>query len=126
MPLPRKTPDFACNVDLALLQEYVGTDPADLQRFVRLGLDSLTQALAPLPQALATHDMATLQACAHRAKSTARHLGADNFADDCQALETAARQRCDEEALNLGTQVHTLLPQLLQALEQALHPQRPG
>lgn len=136
MPLRTHTPDFACGasappvagcrVDLALLQEYVGTNPADLLRFVHLGMDSLTQALAPLPQALAAHDLATLQACAHRAKSTARHLGAEGFADDCQALETAARLGHDEEALRLGAQVHTLLPLLLQALQQALPPHHPG
>lgn len=130
MPLRTQTPDFACgdtppavascSVDLALLQEYVGTDPVDLQRFVLLGLDSLTQALAPLPRALADHDLAALQAGAHRAKSTARHLGAETFADDCQALETAAQQGRREDALRLGQHVYAQLPQLQAALHQAL------
>ncbi len=140
MPLRTQTPDFACTnatavsppaagvcrVDLALLQEYVGTDPANLLRFVHLGLDSLAQALAPLPQALAAHDLATLQACAHRAKSTARHLGAEDFADDCQALETAARQAQGDEVQRLGQQVHAQLPLLQTALQQALQQHRPG
>lgn len=107
-------------VDLALLQEYVGTDPVDLQRFVQLGLDSLTQALAPLPSALASRDLATLQGSAHRAKSTARHLGALEFADDCQELETMAQQGHTDEALRLGQKVSMQLPQLQVALHHAL------
>lgn len=136
MPLRAQTPDFArgatspagtsCSVDLALLQEYVGTDPADLQRFVLLGLDSLTQALAPLPRALADHDLPTLQASAHRAKSTARHLGAESFGNDCQALETAAQQGRGEDALRLGQQVHAQLPLLQAALHQALQRHGPS
>lgn len=130
MPLQIQPPDSARSadgagsravaVDLALLQEYVGNDPVDLQRFVQLGLDSLTQALAPVPRAAADHDLATLQASAHRAKSTARHLGAEAFADTCQALETAAQNGHGEDAVRLGAQVHAQLPHLQAALHLAL------
>ncbi len=130
MPLQIQTPNSArsadgtgsnaADVDLALLQEYVGTDPADLEHFVQLGLDSLTQALAPVPRAAADHDLTTLQASAHRAKSTARHLGAEAFADICQALETAAQNGHGEDAVRLGAQVHAQLPQLQATLHLAL------
>lgn len=107
-------------VDLKLLEEYVGSDPAELARFARLGVTSLEQALAPLEQALRTQDLATLQACGHRAKSTARHLGALAFADQCEAMERAARAGQTADALQHGQQVEAGLRPLRQAMETAL------
>lgn len=108
------------DVDLDLLAEYVGSDPTDLERFARLGLISLHQALEPLHVALANEDLPSLQACGHRAKSTARHLGAFAFGACCETLERCARAGQVADALHWGQQVGAGLPRLQQALERAL------
>lgn len=107
-------------LDLELLEEYVGSDPAELERFARLGLTSLEQALGPLATALAMQDLPTVHACGHRAKSTARHLGALAFGNHCETMERAARAGDLAEALKHGQQVCEGLPQLRHAMEQAL------
>lgn len=103
-------------IDLRVLEEYVGTAPQDLVHFSQLALTSLRAALAPVPEAIVQGDIPTLKACGHRAKSTALHLGAEDFASTCQTLEEAAQAGRSEQALALASQ----LPTRLQALEQAL------
>lgn len=107
-------------IDLELLEEYVGTAPQNLQRFAQLALTSLDEALAPLAEAIAQNALPILQACGHRAKSTALHVGAQDFADTCQALETAARMGQTAQALALAQQVKTRLAPLQQALRDAV------
>ena len=107
-------------VDLALLEEYVGSDPEELARFVRLGLTSLQEALAPLPQALSDSDLATVKACGHRAKSTARHLGADAFGQACETLEHMARAGERAQSIALGHLVLQDFAAVQAALQQAI------
>ncbi|MDT8990858.1 hypothetical protein RQP54_08255 [Curvibacter sp. APW13] len=111
--------DHTTALDLAVLAEYVGNDPAELQRFIRLGEQSLRQTLAPLDAALQTLDLSSLQTCGHRAKSTARHLGARVFGDQCKALECAARAGNTVQATHHGQWLLASRESLLQALEHA-------
>lgn len=107
-------------VDLQVLEEYVGSAPKDLRHFAQLAITSLAAALAPVAQAMATGDLRTLQASGHRAKSTAVHIGAQDFADTCRALEEAARLGQAEQALALAGQLQTRFVPLEQALARAL------
>lgn len=79
----------AGTLDWSVLREFVGDDPATLARFVALGLQSLEQTMQPLLSAPTT--LALLREAGHRAKSTARQLGIVDWAQDCEALECAAR-----------------------------------
>lgn len=115
----------SADIDLALLEEYIGSHPAEVQRFLRLGAQSLEQALAPLNAALQAQDLPTLQASGHRAKSTARQLGASGFGDLCEAMERAARAGQLNEALQQGNLVLANLAPLQQALEQAWRDRQP-
>lgn len=107
-------------VDLSVLEEYVGSDPVDLAHYVQLGIKSLREALAPLNQAIADSNLATMQACGHRSKSTALHLGAQTFADAGIALEASARLGQLREAKAIAQTLLDTLPPLEQALQQAL------
>ncbi len=82
----------AGTLDWSVLREFVGDDPATLARFVALGLQSLEQAMQPLlGTAAQAPTLALLREAGHRAKSTARQLGIVDWAQDCEALECAAR-----------------------------------
>lgn len=104
-------------IDLQVLEEYVGCAPQDLLRFEQLAQRSLGEALAPLAQAIALSALPTLQACGHRAKSTALHIGARDFANTCQALEEAARNGQTAQALALADQLQARLLPLQLALQ---------
>lgn len=103
-------------IDLEVLAEYVGSDPQHLLRFVQLALSSLDEALAPLDGAIAQRALATLENCGHRAKSTALHIGAQDFANTCQALETTAHAGQTGQALALARQLQARLQPLKNAL----------
>lgn len=108
------------HIDLQVLEEYVGTAPQNLVHFTQLAFTSLGAALAPLSLAMAQRDIPTLQACGHRAKSTALHIGAQDFADTCQALEEAARAGQTAQALALACQLQARLQPLQLALQSAV------
>lgn len=107
-------------VDLSVLVEYVGNQSAELAHFVGLAIASLQQALAPLAGGMATADLALLAECGHRAKSTALHVGAEAFANACRALEAAARQGKQVEALALAQQLQQRHAAVEDALQAAL------
>ena len=107
-------------IDLEVLEEYVGKAPQDLLRFVQLARTSLDETLAPLPQAIAQNALPTLQSCGHRAKSTALHIGARDFADTCLALEMAAGAGQTHLACALAHQLQARWQPLQQALQDAM------
>lgn len=108
------------SIDLSILAEYVGDDPAELQRFIDLGLASLADAMQPLEHALRVGDLGTLEASAHRAKSTARQLGAEGFGEACAQLEQLSRKKDPLAALPQAQYVCALWPALRSELAAAL------
>jgi HPt (histidine-containing phosphotransfer) domain-containing protein len=106
------------HIDLQVLEDTWTASPT--------AITSLGAALAPIARALGEGDLHALQACGHRAKSTALHIGAQDFADTCQALEEAARLGQAVQALALAHQLQQSLPVLEQALHQAVQQRLAG
>jgi HPt (histidine-containing phosphotransfer) domain-containing protein len=107
-------------IDLSLLEEYACGDAHKLSRLTRLAYDSISEALSLIGQASQNADLAEVYEYAHRVKSTARHAGADSFADACIALEQAARQGQLEHASELSRALLEALPDLRRSLAAAL------
>lgn len=110
-----KTDHCAVVLDLELLREFVGDHPATLARFLSIGLQSLEQVLTPC-LGVASVPLPQLREMAHRAKSTARQLGATDWAAACEALEWAARDGTTDAALAHWSTVRTAWPALRHAL----------
>ncbi|MGQ0710317.1 MAG: hypothetical protein ACT4NV_11260 [Rhodoferax sp.] len=107
--------------DLSVLREFVGDDPATLARFVGLGLHSLDQVLRPLQDMHAgLPPLGLLREAAHRAKSTARQLGADAWAHECEALECAARDGQQDAAAARYTRLMQAWPLLRAQLHASM------
>lgn len=80
----RGNPDV---VDLSLLAEMIGDDPAHLRSFAAKFLDSAAKGLAMIEVALAEGNLVGVQTLGHRLKSSARTIGALGFGDLCEELE---------------------------------------
>ncbi|RZI42568.1 PAS domain S-box protein [Herbaspirillum sp. HC18] len=78
-------------VDLGILKEIVGDDPAVIAEFLDDFRATATEAVAEIEAAYAVRAAQGIGAVAHKLKSSARTVGADDLADLCQLLEEAGR-----------------------------------
>lgn len=75
----------------AALRELVGDDEAVMHRLLSDYLDSLRNASATLPRAVAAEDAKGVADLAHTLKSSSRWVGAMRLGSLCEAVELAAR-----------------------------------
>jgi CheY-like chemotaxis protein/HPt (histidine-containing phosphotransfer) domain-containing protein len=78
-------------VDVAVLKELVGDDPAVLQNFLKHFQISAARTAAALQVACATGEAPQAAALAHKLKSSARSVGALALGELCAELERAGR-----------------------------------
>ncbi|BDT59758.1 hypothetical protein MasN3_32520 [Massilia varians] len=86
-------------VDFDALARGVGGERDRMRKYAFLFLASARDALADIDAALATGDMATVGALAHRLKSSARAVGAGPFASLCEEIESQAARPAQARAL---------------------------
>ena len=84
--------------EVTLLNDLVDSDPAMFKKFALMFIASFETALANIDTALATSDLAAMGAMGHRAKSTARNIGALALGRECELLETLSANATIEEA----------------------------
>ena len=107
--LPRhETALLAPELDLAMLAECCGDDPAAMRSSLRLYIDTLERDLVRLTAAVEAGDFDQTQLFAHRIKGAARIVGAYPLAADSEAVEQAALAH-DPAGLAIG------LPRILAA-----------
>jgi len=105
-------------VDLSLLAKMVGTDPEKIRKFSRIFIESAQKGMDELETALAGEDAAALGALGHRIKSAARSVGAMGYADLCQALEHAGKNRDMKSAREIAPQLRPLLLRIEAEIER--------
>ena len=103
-------------LDLSVLVDLVDGDPAELQKFALIFLDSFETALTNVDIALAKDDMAALGAMGHRAKTTARNIGAMALGRECELLENLVEVASFDEARRVATGLRSLLEGVRAAL----------
>ena len=111
-------------IDLAVLANIVGHQPEKIRKIALMFVSSLRDTLAELEAALAQADMVAVAALGHRAKSSARTVGALGFAELCDALEQCKLAGDNDKACAIAAQMRPLLARIAEQIEQDLNQQR--
>lgn len=82
--------DDSVVIDLSVLEKVIGSDPVKLRNFALRYLQLAQLGLDEIEVALRQENMLALGTLGHRYKTPARTVGAQGFADLCQALEKSA------------------------------------
>ena len=82
--------DDGGQLDVAVLEGYVGDDPEAVEEFLRCFLASVAEARTRLASSQGERSAEGIQNVAHPLKSTARTVGAMALGEVCAALEAAA------------------------------------
>lgn len=107
------------SIDLSVLAQIVGSEPEKMYRFGQMFLETAEDTIAQMQVAYLADDTQTISALGHKLKSSARTVGANSFAEICEALERSGQQN------NLA-EIQTLLarlPMLLQKIGQQIQHQ---
>lgn len=105
-------------IDLSILPQMVGTDPAALKKFYLSFIVAAEQGLNELDAALAMGDMSTLGALGHRLKSSAQSVGAMGYAQLCHKLEDSGKNNELKHAQQIVSQLRPLLLRIQAELKQ--------
>jgi PAS domain S-box-containing protein len=107
-------PQFAegdtATVDPSALQSIFGDDPDTIREIMREFIEPSRNIVEEIESALAGRAAADIGAGAHKLKSAARSIGANELADLCQDLETAGKTE-DWEAIDISA---PRLPDIMQ------------
>ena len=79
------------SLDFSVLEDLANHDAAKVRKYALLFVSSLEEVLVLIDGGIANADTALLGAMGHRAKSTAKNVGATALADQCLRLEEAAK-----------------------------------
>lgn len=110
------------DIDLATALAMMNHQPRYLARMVRAALQTLDPSLERALQALASGDLAALEAVAHQLKGALAALVAKPAAESARQLENAARHGDAGAAAKAFASLEMQTRALLPALEEALRP----
>ncbi len=125
-PLPPAAIDAATAgdagvINLAVLAKTVGQNPEKIRKFALMFVSSMHDTLAEVAATLAQADMMGVAALGHRAKSSARTVGAMGFADLCQNLEQCNRAGDYDKACGIVAQMRALLERIAGQIDNEIH-----
>jgi CheY-like chemotaxis protein/HPt (histidine-containing phosphotransfer) domain-containing protein len=109
----------APSIDLGVLAQIVGSEPEKIYRFGKMFLETAEDTIGQMQVAYFAEDTQTISALGHKLKSSARTVGANSFAEICEALELSGQQNNLTEIQALLTR----LPPLLQKIGQQIQRQ---
>jgi HPt (histidine-containing phosphotransfer) domain-containing protein len=112
--------------DAAVLLDLVEGDPAEFQKFALMFISSFETALTNMDIARASDDMAVLGAMGHRAKTTARNIGAMALGQECELLENSVEASNFDEARRMAAGVRPLFEGVRSALLRCINPPHNG
>ncbi|MCK6695155.1 MAG: ATP-binding protein [Thermoanaerobaculia bacterium] len=93
---------------LAFLEQLTGGNPARMQKYIGLYLESATAAINNIEAALAASDHDALRRAVHTIKPQLRMIGMGDAAELAQTIETMVKERAADKAVLAG-QVERLL-----------------
>ena len=107
-------------LDLSVLETLVNHDPVKFKKFALLFIDSIETVLNEIDAGIATKNLSTLMGMGHRAKSTAKNIGAEAFSTQCLRLEQTARAEDIEAALQIAAGLRPQFESIREAILQRL------
>ena len=96
------------SLDFSVLEDLANHDAAKVRKYALLFVSSLEEVLVLIDGGIANADTALLGAMGHRAKSTARNIGATELADQCLRLEEAAKANDAATAIAVAQSLRAL------------------
>ncbi len=105
-------------IDLAVLANIVSPNPEKIRKYALMFVSSTHDTLAEVEATLAHADMVGVAALGHRAKSSARMVGAMGFADLCQALEQCTQAGDYDKACGIVAQMQPLLARISEQIDK--------
>ncbi|SNS55444.1 PAS domain S-box-containing protein [Noviherbaspirillum humi] len=105
-------------LDVAVLKDIIGDDPAKLGRFLQLFLHSVEEGVAEMETVAEQGDLTALHALGHRTKSAARAVGASYLNEICLRLES--RQIDLQAARDTVSLLRPLLQQMREQVAREL------
>jgi two-component system sensor histidine kinase/response regulator len=106
------------SIDLGVLAQIVGSEPEKIFRFGQMFLETAEDTIGQMQVAYLAEDTQTLSALGHKLKSSARTVGANSFADICEALELAGKKNNLIETQALLTKLPPLLQKIGRQIQQ--------
>ena len=107
-------------LDLSVLEALVNHDATKFRKFALLFISSIDTVLTEVDAAIAQNNLPLLVAMGHRAKSTARNIGAEAFANQCALLESLGRAQYEYAALQVARDMRPAFEIIRLAIEQRL------
>ncbi len=125
MTSPIDPPAFAPGLptgalDLSVLEKMVGGNAVKFKKFALLFVSSMTEVMAQIDAAVSSSDLTALAAMGHRAKSTARNVGATGLSEQCLLLETAAQAGETANALAIAQSIRPMFAAICTAIDLRL------
>jgi CheY-like chemotaxis protein/HPt (histidine-containing phosphotransfer) domain-containing protein len=108
-------------VDLNVLARIVSRDPEKIRKYAQMFVSSMNDTLTEIETTLARADVVALAALGHRAKSSARTVGATGFADLCQALEQCTRPEDYDKARGIIEKMRPLLTRITGQIDEEIN-----
>lgn len=108
-------------VDFKGLARFIGNDPIKIRDFVFRFIESTREDMAKIDAALERKDMAEIGAIAHRMATSAKMLGAQEFADLCKVLEYFQNSQNMERVQGFVNQMHSLLNSIEAKVKETFH-----
>jgi CheY-like chemotaxis protein/HPt (histidine-containing phosphotransfer) domain-containing protein len=108
-------------VDLNVLAKIVSRDPEKIRKYAQMFVSSMNDTLTEIETTLARADVVALAALGHRAKSSARTVGATGFADLCQALEQCTRPEDYDKARGIIEKMRPLLTRITGQIDEEIN-----
>ena len=109
--------------ELTVLDDLVDNDPEVFKKFTQMFIDSFETALANIDTALAKGDLTALCAMGHRAKSTARNIGAMALGRECELLESITSRTNLQEATRVAISLRPMFEAIrTELLSRRLNP----
>jgi two-component system, sensor histidine kinase and response regulator len=99
-------------VDLGVLAKIVSHDPEKVRKYAQMFVSSMNDTMTEIEATLARVDVAGASALGHRAKSSARTVGATSFADLCQALENCTSAEDYDKARSIIEKMRPMLKRI--------------
>ncbi len=113
-------------LDAAVLNELVDSDPAIFKKFTLMFIDSFETAQEHIDSALEVGDRNKLRAMGHRAKSTARNIGAMALGDECETLESIAMTADIDEITRVVASLRAMFEVIRCELSRRIDPPNNG
>jgi PAS domain S-box-containing protein len=108
------------DVDLGVLARIVSHNPDKIRKYAQMFVTSMQDTLTELETTLARNDMPGVALLGHRAKSSARTVGANGFAELCLALEQCKNAEDYDKAIGIVEKMRPLLAKITGQIESEI------